>query len=127
MGLGDATGKVLPKVALLATPERGGSISSRYLTPWTCHAAHAVTGALCIAAACRVPRTVAASIAVHAPNTETIAIEHPAGRIETRVEVGPTATGGEVVILRAGVVRTARLLLSGHVFVNVAAVLAAAA
>jgi len=57
----------------------------------------------------------------------TIAIEHPAGRIETRVEVDPAATAGDVVILRAGVVRTARLLLSGHVFVNVPAVLAAAA
>jgi len=52
MGLGDATGKVLPKVALLAPPARGGTIASRYLTPWTCHAAHAVTGALCVAAAC---------------------------------------------------------------------------
>ncbi|TMH66858.1 MAG: 4-oxalomesaconate tautomerase [Betaproteobacteria bacterium] len=127
MGLGDAIGKVLPKVALLATPEHGGSISSRYLTPWTCHAAHAVTGALCIAAACCVPGSVAASIAVPGRNTGTIAIEHPAGRMEMRVEVDPTATARDVVISRAGVVRTARLLLSGHVFVNVPAVLAVAA
>jgi 2-methylaconitate cis-trans-isomerase PrpF len=112
---------------LLATPERGGSISSRYLTPWTCHAAHAVTGALCIAAACCVPGSVAATIDGRGGNIGTIAIEHPAGRIETRVEVDPAATAGDVVILRAGVVRTARLLLSGHVFVNVPAVLAAAA
>src|SRR5689334_1670176 len=34
MGLGDATGKVLPKVALLAPPSHGGTIASRYLTPW---------------------------------------------------------------------------------------------
>jgi 2-methylaconitate cis-trans-isomerase PrpF len=118
MGLGDATGKVLPKVALLAPPARGGSISSRYLTPWTCHAAHAVTGALCVAAACRVRGSVAARITVHERDTGTIAIEHPAGRIETRVEVDATATAGDSVILRAGVVRTARLLLAGRVFVN---------
>jgi len=127
MGLGDATGKVLPKVALLAPPARGGSISSRYLTPWTCHAAHAVTGALCVAAACRVPGSVAARTMIHERDTATIAIEHPAGRIETRVDVDPTAAAGDSVILRAGVVRTARLLLSGRVFVNVPADLTAAA
>jgi 4-oxalomesaconate tautomerase len=119
MGLGDATGKVLPKVALLAPPARGGSVSSRYLTPWTCHAAHAVTGALCVAAACCVPGSVAARITgTGERDVHTIVIEHPAGRIETRIEVDPTATPGVPVILRAGVVRTARLLLAGHVFVN---------
>jgi 4-oxalomesaconate tautomerase len=116
MGLGDATGKVLPKVALLAPAARGGTIASRYLTPWTCHAAHAVTGALCVAAACRVPSSVADQVA--AGGRDTIAIEHPAGKIETRVEVDPTAVRGTPVILRAGVVRTARLLLAGRVFVN---------
>lgn len=116
MGLGDATGKVLPKVALLAPPARGGTLASRYLTPWTCHAAHAVTGALCVAAACRVPGSVADQVAVNA--RETITIEHPAGKIQTRVEVDPTAPRGTLLILRAGVVRTARLLLAGRVFVN---------
>src|SRR5436190_12648536 len=120
MGLGDATGKVLPKVALLAKPARGGSISSRYLTPWTCHAAHAVTGALCVAAACRVPDSIAARMAADEPDTQKIVIEHPAGKIETRVEVDPNSMPGVPVILRAGVVRTARLLLSGRVFLNVA-------
>ena len=116
MGLGDASGRVLPKVALLAPPARGGTIASRYLTPWTCHAAHAVTGALCVAAACRVPGSVAEQVAVNA--RETIAIEHPAGKMETRVEVDPSAPRGAPLILRAGVVRTARLLLAGRVFVN---------
>jgi 2-methylaconitate cis-trans-isomerase PrpF len=74
-----------------------------------------------------VPGSVAAQLAVHGRNAGTIAIEHPAGRIETRVEVDPTGTADDFVILRAGVVRTARLLLSGQVFVNVAADLAAAA
>jgi len=115
MGLGDATGKVLPKVALLAPPARGGTIASRYLTPWTCHAAHAVTGALCVGAACRVPGSVADLVA--AEGREMITIEHPAGKISTRVEVGESARDAPPAILRAGVVRTARLLLSGRVFV----------
>jgi 4-oxalomesaconate tautomerase len=116
MGLGDATGNVLPKVALLAAPGRGGTIASRYLTPWTCHAAHAVTGALCVAAACRVPGTVAYDIAAAAQ--DTVAIEHPAGKIETRIEVAPISASAAPTILRAGVVRTARLLLAGRVFVT---------
>ena len=116
MGLGDATGKVLPKVALLAPPTHGGTIASRYLTPWSCHAAHAVTGALCVAAACRVPGTVAQRLT--RGGDDSIVIEHPAGKIETRVEVDSTARRSTPVILRAGVVRTARLLLAGRVFVN---------
>ncbi len=117
MGLGDSTGKVLPKVALLAPPARGGTIASRYLTPWTCHAAHAVTGALCVAAACHVPGSVAQHIA-HAA-ADTITIEHPAGKIQTRVQTTPSSCDIAPVIARAGVVRTARLLLAGRVFVNV--------
>ena len=87
MGLGDATGKVLPKVALLAPPAHVGNIASRYLTPWTCHAAHAVTGALCVAAACHVPGSVAHSIASGA--RDTIVIEHLAGKIQTCIEAHP--------------------------------------
>jgi 4-oxalomesaconate tautomerase len=118
MGMGDVAGKVLPKVALVAPPAKGGNISSRYLTPWTCHAAHAVTGALCLAAACHVPGTVPARVA--AINTEdplAIAIEHPAGRIETRVEVVKRRESGPPVITRAGIVRTARPLLAGKVYI----------
>ena len=118
MGLGDARGKVLPKVALLAPPARGGSIASRYLTPWTCHAAHAVTGALCVAAASRVSGSVAATIIGRQGDTQSVVIEHPAGRIETRIELDSTADAGAPVISRAGVVRTARQLLAGRVFVN---------
>jgi 2-methylaconitate cis-trans-isomerase PrpF len=119
MGLGDATGKVLPKVALLGTPARsGGTIASRYLTPWTCHAAHAVTGALCVAAACRIPGSVADRVA--AGGRDTITIEHPAGTIATKVDVASETGGGPPTILRAGVVRTARLLLDGRVFVATA-------
>ena len=116
MGLGDAAAKVLPKVALLAPPARGGTIASRYLTPWTCHAAHAVTGALCVAAASRVAGSVAGRLAAH--SGDMITIEHPAGKIETRIEVASSATGRPPTILRAGVVRTARLLLAGRVFVS---------
>lgn len=99
MGLGDATGKVLPKVALLASPADRGSIASRYLTPWTCHAAHAVTGALCIAAACHVPGSVAQRIARGA--RDMIVIEHPVGKIQTRVEAASATAGAAPAIFCA--------------------------
>ncbi len=124
MGLGDATGKVLPKVALLAPPSQGGTVASRYLTPWSCHAAHAVTGALCVAAACRVPGTVAERVA--RGSDDSIVIEHPAGKIQTRVEAAPSGADGVPAIARAGVVRTARLLLAGRVFVSLPSVALAA-
>jgi 2-methylaconitate cis-trans-isomerase PrpF len=48
MGLGDVSGKVLPKFALVASPTGSGNIASRYFVPWNCHSAYAVTGALCL-------------------------------------------------------------------------------
>jgi 4-oxalomesaconate tautomerase len=117
MGLGDVAGTVLPKVALVAPPAHGGSITSRYLTPWTCHSAHAVTGALCLAAACHVPGSVAAQVVrIDASEPHAVTIEHPAGRIATRVEADPGRPDALPVIRRAGVVRTARLLLAGRVY-----------
>jgi 2-methylaconitate cis-trans-isomerase PrpF len=50
---------------------------------------------------------------------DSIVIEHPAGKIETRVEAASSAADAVPEIVRAGVVRTARLLLAGRVFVNV--------
>lgn len=112
MGLGDVSRSVLPKVALLAAPRAGGTISSRYLTPWTAHAAHAVTGAICVAAAAAAPGTVAQRLsdASHGGATE---IEHPAGKIGIRIEA--TDEAGALTIHSASVVRTARLLMRGCV------------
>ena len=43
----------------------------------------------------------------------------PAGKIETRIEAASSVADTVPEIVRAGVVRTARLLLAGRVFVNV--------
>ncbi|MRV72626.1 4-oxalomesaconate tautomerase [Duganella sp. FT92W] len=118
MGMGDVTGKVLPKVALLGAPQFGGGISSRYFVPWNCHAAHAATGATCVAAACCIPGTVAAPLAQLAPaagdGTREVVIEHPAGKIAATVQ--PDGNGG---VASAGIVRTARPLFNGQVYVRV--------
>ncbi|TJZ59113.1 4-oxalomesaconate tautomerase [Streptomyces piniterrae] len=115
MGLGDATGKVIPKVALLAAPRGGSGISSRYFVPHVCHATHAVTGAVCIAVATGLEGTVAHELAKVSDGPQrTVRIEHPAGGLDVELAMGdglfPTPD-----IRRAAVVRTARRIFEGSV------------
>ena len=79
MGLGDVATKVLPKFALVAPPTNGGNVASRYFVPWNCHSAYAVTGALCLGAACCIPGTVAhAAARPREGQPGLVVIEHPA-------------------------------------------------
>ncbi len=115
MGLGDVSDKVIPKVGLLAPPRDGGTVTSRYLTPHALHAAHAVTGAVCVASACAVPGTVAYGIArPDGRNPRTIWIEHPSGQVD--VVLHTSGTGADFKVT-AGTLRTARLIMRGAVYV----------
>ena len=63
-------------------PRNGGTISSRYFVPETCHKSHPVTGTVCIASACAIPGTLAAQIAPLPPAPQgMVRIEHPSGMI----------------------------------------------
>lgn len=108
MGLGDVTGKVIPKVGLLSKARYGGTLTSRYLTPDKCHKAHAVTGALCISAALALKGSVAAKIAKAIPH---IVIEHPSGKIDVMIERYDDGT-----LASASLIRTARKLFEGYVY-----------
>lgn len=122
MGLGDVSGKVLPKIVLLAPPAASGNITSRYFVPWNCHAAHAVTGALCVAAACHIPGSVASGLVrIDAQEPGAVVVEHPSGKLEVRVNFQPDSAKNQPEIKSAGIVRTARLLISGVVHVSGAA------
>ena len=116
MGLGDVTDKVIPKIGFLAAPRRGGAISSRYFVPHECHAAHAVTGALCVATCAVMQGTVADGLStVKRTPVERIVIEHPAGQLEVELSVRGHDPGLEFGY--GGVVRTARRLFQGQVLV----------
>ncbi len=116
MGLGDVADKVVPKVGFLAEPRAGGDISSRYFTPLKIHATHAVTGAVCVSSAASVPGTVAHSLATPSPeNPRDFVIEHPSGQIEVRIET--SGEGSSTDVVRAGILRTARLIMRGEVMV----------
>ena len=116
MGLGDVSDKVIPKVALVAPPRAGGSICSRYFTPHRLHAAHAVTGAVCVASACALEGSTAWDLAELSPGTvRSIRIEHPSGKIDIQLET--RGRRRELQVVRAGTVRTTRKLMSGEVYV----------
>lgn len=116
MGLGDVTNSVIPKVGLLARARKGGAISSRYLTPHAVHAAHAVTGAICISSCIAIEGTVANALASSSTGSDDrVRIEHPSGSIEIRLQT--SGTGTDLDVTSAGVVRTARKLMDGRVYV----------
>lgn len=108
MGLGDVGASVIPKVGLLF-PAGNATIAVAYLTPWALHQSLAVTGGICIATAICAPGTIAESLA--APVDGKVVIAHPAGLMPLLVE------RGEGSLVGAGVMRTARRIFEGQVFV----------
>ena len=116
MGLGDVRGQVIPKFGILSRPRRGGALTSRYFVPTDCHAAHAVSGAICVGSCALVPGTVADGIAeVKGGFSELVEIEHPSGSITVAFEL--SGVGDDFALEKAGVVRTARKLFQGQIYV----------
>lgn len=116
MGMGDVSRNVVPKLALLAPPRKGGTISSRYFVPETCHKSHPVTGTVCIASACAIPGTLAAQIAPLRPAPQgMVRIEHPSGLI--LIDLDADFTSGRQELRRAALIRTARRIFEGSVCV----------
>ncbi len=116
MGMGDVSKNVVPKLALLAPPRHGGTLSSRYFVPETCHKSHPVTGTVCIASACAIPGTLAARIAPLSPAPQgMVRIEHPSGMI--LIDLDADFDDGRQALRRAALVRTARRIFEGRVYV----------
>lgn len=113
MGLGDVRTSVIPKVSIVSPPHNGGTITSRYLVPHNCHASHAVTGAICVGAASLIEGTVTHQQA--SGSSETVRIEHPSGKIDVKMVL--LEGEHEPVIAQAALVRTARPLFKGEVYV----------
>lgn len=116
MGLGDVSQSVAPKFGLLAQPVAGGSMACRYFMPWNCHPTMAVTGAQCLASCILTPDTVASDMAPKIEeNPATITLEHPSGEIDVIVEYERNDAG--FIPLSAGLVRTARKLADGNIYI----------
>jgi 4-oxalomesaconate tautomerase len=119
MNLGDVAKKTVPKVTLISPPRAGGAISTRTFIPHRVHEAIGVLGAVSVATAVVTPGSVAARVAVGAAGAATPAsrldIEHPTGFFTVEMEV--VADGGTISVRRSALLRTARKLMAGEVFV----------
>jgi len=116
MGLGDVRQSVIPKFGLVAPAQSGGTLTVRYFMPWKCHPTMAVTGAQCVAACILTPGSVAHGMSkINDANPVTVVLEHPTGSIDVLVDYHSNAEGFKLV--SAGLVRTARKLAEGTVFV----------
>lgn len=116
MGMGDVSKSVTPKFAMLAPARAGGTIAARYFMPWKCHPTMAVTGAQCLASCVLTPGSVADGMAAK-PNEApaNITLEHASGTIDVLVDYEDGAGG--FAVKSAGLIRTARKLAAGEVFV----------
>jgi len=115
MNLGDVEHKVVPKMCLIARPRAGGHVSTRTFIPRDCHSAVGVLGAVTVATAAVMPGSVAHRYAVVPDGlTKTLSVEHPSGEftvVLTLDSADPTR------VVRAALLRTARLIMRGEVFV----------
>jgi 2-methylaconitate cis-trans-isomerase PrpF len=132
MGVVDSA--AVPKIALVAGPAaftaRDGTrraaeetdVVARVISMGSCHRAFALTSAMCLAVAARIPGTVVASAARSAPAVggpsekrggSDIRIGHPSGVLPIAAAVGDR--GGEPWAERVTVYRTARRLMEGFV------------
>lgn len=116
MGMGDVSGSVTPKFGLVAAPVAGGTALVRYFMPKSCHPSLAVTGSQCLSACILCPGTVADGIAdlpAHGPTP--MQLEHPMGLLDVVMDY--RTEGDTFEVISAGLVRTARKIAAGEVFV----------
>ena len=117
MNLGDVLKKVVPKMCLVARPKSSGHICTRTFIPHDCHSAVGVLGAVTVATAAVMPGSVANRYAVVPPGlSKTLSVEHPSGEFSVVLAMNP-ANPSEV--LRAALLRTARLIMRGEVFIPI--------
>ena len=118
MNLGDVSKKVVPKMSLISAARSGGHVNTRTFIPHNCHAAIGVLGAVSVATVCILPGSVATGIAtVPQGPVRQMSVEHPSGEFSVTLETGGDPARPEV--LKAGLLRTARLIMRGEIQVQV--------
>lgn len=117
MNLGDVAKKTVPKMCLVAPPQAGGAVCTRSFIPHRVHEAIGVFGAVSVATACLFPGSVATDVAAAGSEATVneLEVEHPTGFFTVAMDVA--MEGGEVRVRRAALLRTARRLMRGEVYV----------
>lgn len=121
MNLGDVTNKTVPKMSLLAPARDGGLLSTRTFIPHRVHESIGVLGAVSVATACMLEGSVAARIAgLESVGDELeVVVEHPTGFFTVQMQVD--SSSGEPVVTKSALLRTARMLMSGDIYVPASA------
>ena len=115
MNLGDVRDKTVPKMSLISPATHGGVVSTRTFIPHRVHKAIGVLGAASVAAACRVPGSVADGIA-RTDGDGALDIEHPSGVFNVDIVLGER--DGNYRVKRSALLRTARKLMEGRVYLR---------
>jgi len=117
MNLGDVAKKTVPKMCLVAPAQHGGAICTRNFIPHRVHEAIGVFGAVSVATACVTPGSVAAEVAGIADvmAVKSLEVEHPTGFFTVSMDV--TLENGAVKVQRSALLRTARKLMAGEVYI----------
>ena len=95
-----------------------GAICTRTFIPHRVHEAIGVFGAVSVATACVTPGSIAAEVAGIADVTavKSLEVEHPTGFFTVAMDV-VLAADGAIQVKRSALLRTARMLMDGRVFV----------
>jgi len=117
MNLGDVSDKSVPKVSLLASARNGGAVATRTFIPQRVHESIGVFGAVSVATACLLPGSVAHEVATTTTLNEvtSLDVEHPSGYFSISMDV--SGDGDTLRVNSCSLLRTARLLMRGEVFV----------
>jgi 4-oxalomesaconate tautomerase len=118
MGLGDVSARNYPKMTLIAPARNGGSLNTRCFIPHVCHDAIGVLAAVTVGTACVLPGSVAHGMArVPQGVRKALSIEHPSGEFGVELELDPANPQN---VIRAALLRTARLIMRGEVMIPAA-------
>lgn len=114
MNLGDVAKKTVPKMCLIAPAQHGGAVCTRNFIPHRVHEAIGVFGAVSVATACVLPGSVAEGVA-QVTDPASLDVEHPTGFFTVAMETA--MEDGALKVRRAALLRTARRLMRGEVYV----------
>ncbi len=115
MNLGDVLNQSIPKMCLISPPNtEAGVVNTRMFIPHVCHDAIGVLAAVSVATSCILPKTIAENIAILRGGT-SFSVEHPTGEFTVNLEIENKS--GQLSIKKSGVMRTARLLSKGMVYI----------
>lgn len=119
MNLGNVDGAAVPKMCMIAPPRSGGVVNTRTFIPYKCHEAIGVLGAVSVATTCLLPYSVAKGVIEEVKFTSGkpvyLSIEHPSGEFSCALDV--ELENGNIKVNNAGLIRTARLLSRGQLYI----------